>query len=293
MHFAKNEIIGDDRSVKWPALVRKIQSLQRGGKEWVFRAIGKWDTRDVDVRSSFDNAWGRRVDSGGDRRLYEIWILSDFKREARNYLSNLPEPDNFLEWMALGRHYGMPSRLVDFTYSFFVAAYFALSLRSKNEDGCVIALNLTWMKRKWESKLLKDYTGFEGEKGSFHSSELFHEFAFNRNENYAVVVNPLRRNPRLANQKGCFLCPCNVSSEADSNLVETLGDEAGVKRLVCLRKELKTEAMEALRAMNISQATLYPDLIGWAESRRDLVHREIADKRFREELEFAITKPRI
>ncbi len=66
-----------------------------------------------------------------------------------------------------------------------------------------------------------------------------------------------------------------------------------VKKLICLRSDLKTEAMNALFQTNITQATLYPDLSGWAKSRRDLVHREIADDRFREELEIAIQDPRI
>jgi FRG domain len=291
MDFAENEMIGNNPSETWSGFVGNTQSLQRDG--WVFRAIGKWEGAKPTITSSFDNAWQRRVQPGGDRRLYESWIMSDFKREAHNYLLHLPEPNNFLEWMALGRHYGMPSRLVDFTYSFFVAAYFALSLRNKGEHGCIVALNLPRMKQQWEAKRDKEYPDFTGDRGSFHSNELFHEFAFKRRDTYAIVVNPLRRNPRLANQKGCFLCPGNIDIEVDENLRRTLGSEPDVKKLVCLRDELKTDAMEALRGMNVSQATLYPDLIGWAESRRDLVHREIPDVRFREELEIAISKPRI
>jgi hypothetical protein len=221
----------------------------------------------VDITSSFDDACRRR--SGGipakDRWLYESWILSDFKREAQNYLSHLPEPHNFLEWLALGRHYGMPSRLVDFTYSFYVAAYFALSMSRDGEDACVVALNLARMKEDWERRLRRSYQAFKGRAGSFHNPKLFKHFAFVRQDRYAVIVNPLRRNPRLANQQGCFLCPGNIRDEVDTNLQQTLGSAGNVKRLFYLRSAVKAEAMKALGRMNIGQATLYPDLIGWAE----------------------------
>lgn len=166
-------------------------------------------------------------------------------------------------------------------------------MRKKHEHGRIVALNLTWLKNDWEQRLADRYSGFSGRTGSFHSHELFREFAFVRRDKYAVVVNPLRRNPRLANQKGCFLCPGNIEEETDDNVSGTLGGTANVKKLIWLRAELKTEAMIALFNMNVSQATLYPDLSGWAESRRDLVHRDIVDERFRRELEIAIADPRI
>ncbi|HZL89575.1 MAG TPA: FRG domain-containing protein [Pirellulaceae bacterium] len=297
MRFETQEII--DAST-WNKLLENTEGIRAPG-EWVFRAIGELkcadpqtEVVDISVESSFDKAWGRRTKEGGERRLYESWIISDFKREALNYLVNIPERDDFLEWMALGRHYGMPSRLVDFTYSFFVAAYFALSLRGKEEDGCIVALNLDLLKQKWESKRESEYSDLTGARESFHSKELFHAFAFKPPaNNFAAIVNPLRRNPRLANQRGCFLCPGNIAVSADENLRETVGNEPACKRLIRLRKELKFDVMNALWDMNISQATLYPDLIGWAESRRDLVHRDISDERFRKELEIAINEPRI
>ena len=299
MDFDKSEVIGNDPRLKWNELVAQVQDLEPKGSQWIFRALTGWDATGspdpVPVTSSFDDAWQRRAvpTKTGDRRLYESWILADFKREAHNYLSHLPEPGNFLEWMALGRHFGMPSRLTDFTYSFHVAAYFALATRKNDEHGRIVALNLTWLKNDWEARLASHYKTFAGRTGSFHSHELFKEFAFVRCDPYAVIVNPLRRNPRLANQKGCFLCPGNIEEDADHNLSRTVGATTNVKKLICLRSDLKTEAMNALFQMNVTQATLYPDLSGWAESRRDLVHREITDDRFRQELEIAIQDPRI
>src|SRR5262245_3155755 len=293
MQFTDDEILPTKPDAKWEDVVREAEPLQRAG--WVLRAIGAWteDQRDIKIKSSFDIAWDRRIAASGDRRLYEIWMLADFKREALNHLGHVPEPTNLLEWMAIGRHYGMPSRLVDFTYSFFVAAYFALSLRAKDQHACIVALNLRRMKKNWERKLASEYPEFTVERGSFHSEALFREFAFDHPENYAVVVNPLRKNPRLAKQLGCFLCPGNIDITADENLTSTLGLDREMKKLICLRSNVKTQAILSLNGMNIRQATLYPDLVGWAESQRDLVHQELDDPRLKEELEIAINDPRI
>src|SRR6516165_574954 len=97
MEFADSETI--DKST-WAELVKQIQSLQEHQHQWVFRALGRWDPkgdpRKVPITSSFDTAWKRRVDVASDhpppagtRKLYEAWILYEFKREAHNYLAQL------------------------------------------------------------------------------------------------------------------------------------------------------------------------------------------------------------
>lgn len=316
MNFRHNEIIGHDCGT-WAKVSEEIRFLDRlpanpnRKSQWIFRAVGKWEEPhdrsksdkaaeagySVSLYSSLDDAFNRRIGQldARDRRLYESWMLYEFKREAQNYVRNLPPSDDFLEWLALGRHYSLPSRLVDFTYSFYIAAYFAIAKLKSGEDGQIIALNLSWMKDEWEKKLRTEYgQKFRGRKGSFHDKDLFQQFAFHRHEKYAVVVNTLRRNPRLARQHGCFVCPGNVEVSFDDNLAATVGDQPNVKKLVRLPSRVRTEAMRDLMQMNVTLATLYPDLTGWAESRRDLVHLDdIADERFRRELEIAIRQPRI
>jgi hypothetical protein len=63
------------------------------------------------------------IDLGKAPRI-ESGLLRRFKRQAHHYISNPPEENDPLEWLALMQHYGAPTRLLDWTYSFFVALYF-------------------------------------------------------------------------------------------------------------------------------------------------------------------------
>ncbi len=322
MEFKPSQII--DTQGDWHALISEVKKLEEdGSKQLIYRAMEKWpeyedanksscankSTQDVEnaekptaisITSSFDDAWERaspgmrnnRKDE--HRRLYESWMLMDFKREAHHYFTDLPERGDFLDWMALARHYGMPSRLVDCTYSFYVAAYFALSKRGRHpdkdgtwpekndEDGCVLAVNLDWLKGFAEN-LMGD---------SFHVPAVFHRFAFELNIKCVVPVNPLRRNARLARQQGLFLCPSSIEYPFEKNLQAMIDGQADDKliRLIRLPAKIRSEALRELDRMNIGLHTLYGDLTGWAESRRDLVHKPLpgGDDRFIKELERAI-----
>jgi hypothetical protein len=78
----------------------------------------------------------------------ENQLLYDFRSSAHQFLANLPSETEKLEWLAVLQHYGTPTRLLDWTYSPTVAAYFALrSKPERAERACIWALNLHRLKQ--------------------------------------------------------------------------------------------------------------------------------------------------
>jgi hypothetical protein len=57
----------------------------------------------------------------------ELLVLSEFKSRARMHLSAPSIPEDEISWLALMQHYAVPTRLLDFTHSPFVALHFAVS----------------------------------------------------------------------------------------------------------------------------------------------------------------------
>src|ERR1035437_9848006 len=77
-----------------------------------------------------------------DRRAWpqqEGRILRIFKRKAHQFLEKPPDLDDDFQWLALMQHHGAPTRLLDFTWSPYVAAFFALERTLA--DGVVWAMN--------------------------------------------------------------------------------------------------------------------------------------------------------
>jgi hypothetical protein len=71
--------------------------------------------------------------------LQESRIRRIFERKSRLFLADVPNNDE-IEWLALMQHHGAPTRLLDFTWSPYVAAFFALERAT--EDAAVWAINL-------------------------------------------------------------------------------------------------------------------------------------------------------
>jgi hypothetical protein len=69
-------------------------------------------------------------------------LLKEFKRRAHHYMHPLPGEGDLMGWLALMQHYGAPTRLLDWTYSFYIATFFALSEATSNppdkRSPCVV-----------------------------------------------------------------------------------------------------------------------------------------------------------
>ena len=231
---------------------------------WIFRGetvSGDKEHDKIELKSSFDKACENASVKTGDRWQYEAVMLREFKRVVHHYERDIPKEKEYLEWFALARHYGMPSRFIDFTYSIYIAAYFAFAEAEEKQDAIIWAINLKWLKDIANHKEI-DY-----------KKSKFHEFFIKKSECFVVPVRPEKLNERIVVQQGQFLGPCAVESTFMENLLslENKGD-GGLKknfRLIRISVNLKKKMLTKLRLMNISYATLFPGLDGFTRSLKD------------------------
>jgi hypothetical protein len=76
------------------------------------------------------------------RRTIEGRIIREFRRAYHQFSPQVPERESTVEWLSIMQHHGAPSRLLDFTYSVYVAAYFAVE--EADDDSVVWAINGPW-----------------------------------------------------------------------------------------------------------------------------------------------------
>jgi hypothetical protein len=192
-------------------------------------------------------------------RIREERAIRIFRRKAHNYLTEATVLDDDLRCLALMQHHGAPTRLLDFTKSPFVAAFFALERAVT--DAAVFALNtpVLWTATPTKDRSLTRETIDPREKGNF-------ERYFLQNHNQIIWTGePTEMDRRLVAQSGTVVVPGVLDKSLDEILDEYSHDVPLIRKIV-LPRGIREEAMKALYRMNITNATLFPDLDGLAKS---------------------------
>lgn len=87
---------------------------------WVFRGVSDASFK---LEPSIE---GIAKDGQTGWATLEVNVGDEFKSRAHMHMGPTLIPEDELTWLALMQHYGIPTRLLDFTFSPFVASYFAV-----------------------------------------------------------------------------------------------------------------------------------------------------------------------
>jgi hypothetical protein len=71
---------------------------------------------------------------------HEIWLTQEFIRKAKTRYKDCPPENAWPEWLILMQHHGLPTRMLDWSESPLVAAFFAV-LDNEDSDGTIWVLN--------------------------------------------------------------------------------------------------------------------------------------------------------
>lgn len=197
-------------------------------------------------------------------------ILKEFKSSYKLYskhqiseVINSQLVDDWLEerltTLSIMQHYGTPTRFLDWTYSPFIAGFFALD--GSNDNFCIYALNLNHINSYNLNHLKID---------SSQKNKIF--YSTNQSiKPFLYPYDPIEKNQRLRVQQGLFLVPSLINVPFDDVLKEygikkglLNGEETAIK-LIFDKEHLKDWWLRLIQ-MNITHETIYPGLEGFCKS---------------------------
>lgn len=180
---------------------------------------------------------------------YEQTILRMFQREAPPCLTQ--PPTDIIEWIALAQHYGVPTRLLDWSFSALHALYFAVDDLDATKDGIV-----------WSYSASGYYFG-----RIEHYNDLYELDS-------VWLYMPRHLDQRMTSQCGCFtIHPLPKGAEPFSPFEPAPGSYFEWSRFR-IPGASKEDIFHQLDDVGINAHLIYPDLDGLAREIRQRIRRQ-------------------
>ena len=251
----------------WRELLERYEEFKVG--QWCFRGDC---CRPEGFKTTLERAavdrWGR---NWSELPEIEEGLLRRFKREAHLYLAAEPADGDRIGWLALIRHHGGPTRLLDWTYSFFVAVHFAIEQAEAHLPASIFAMDLQEIRRRVEG--IEHLRPHLKQDPNTKKEETVAAIIDHRPRQPLVFpLNPWQMNRRLILQQSLFLVPGDITRSFMDNL-RAVGrpEELMVEIPLSGSRAFMEEATRELLSMNMTSATLFPGLDGFAQNLTSLI----------------------
>jgi hypothetical protein len=256
----------------WQAFVATVKAAQakmnfHAGEECFYRGVAdsRWDLAPSLFRMKQHEAREH------DLLILEYDLFFEFKARARELHHDAL---NDWDWLFYMRHYGLPTRLLDWTEALGVAVYFAVQNHDCKTEAtpCVWLLNPYALNElAWEDRdlIAPEYLGYDPDTQEFWTYEdilLEREPEFEWD--YPVAIYPAQRAQRMHAQRGWF----TIHGDDPRPLNQIIkGRGAGkILQRIDLAPAAVEEAHDFLETAGINAYSLFPDLDGLS---RQLHHK--------------------
>ncbi len=214
-------------------------------------------------RGLSDAAWDlstslMRLGPGYDR--LEKHLLRNFRKYAHR--DAVPNDSNW-NWLTMAQHHGLPTRLMDWTFSPYVAMHFATAdLEAFAIDGVIWAVDYVKAHAALPTALRRE---LQQEGADLFTVEMLDRVAPTidglaqvRNDPFLLFLEPPSVDDRVVNQYALLSVMSSVSERVDTWLAER--PEFFARYIIPAR--LKWEIRDKLDQANVTERVLFPGLDG-------------------------------
>lgn len=200
-------------------------------------AIKDWELSPLLIREEFDS---------------EINLLKRFKQDATLFLN--PKPTVQYEWLFIMRHYGVPTRLLDWSESPLIGLYFVVNELLDNDGALLVLLPLELNKEG--NRVLEDADHLP----SFEEDEFMQSYSPEKysqekmTEMLPIAFIAPRNTSRMQAQLSVF-----TIHHRHKIPIEQIGDKKHIWRY-CIPKDSKEKIKKELELLGISKFQLFPEL---------------------------------
>lgn len=201
---------------------------------------------------------------GGPYAKLEHHLLRNFRKYAPR---TVVERDSIWNWLSVAQHHGLPTRLLDWTYSPLVAMHFATQDSSRfDADGIIWKVNYLGVHRylpealKSEQSRVQAYA-FDIQMLSAVVQSL-EELDTLSSAEFAVFFEPPSMDDRIVNQFALFSIMSSASARLDLWLEERAQELPWIAEQIVIPAAVKWEIRDKLDQANITERVLFPGLDG-------------------------------
>lgn len=197
-----------------------------------------------------------------------------FKEVERHLIRNFQKyaPQNsvifntFWNWLTLAQHHGLPTRVLDWSYSPMIALHFALDNHAQfanNSDAVIWSVNLEKIKQTLPSQIVTER--FNKDQAFTFTMEALEDLwptleklSSNAPDDFMIFFEPPSFDDRIINQYALL----SATRNPETLVSDWLKKHPHLYTRIIIPNHLKWEFRDRLDQMNITERIIYPGLDG-------------------------------